>query len=518
MRTILHCRASPDIRLSSKEMIEPARGPLLALLACLALAPARSQEDELAAKSQAAKQAMGAGRYLEAVKIYRELAHVLPENSGLRLNLGLALEKAGKPAEAIPELTQAARTQPDLAAAWFLLGLAYQQLGKPREAIAPLEKAVSLDRSNTQAQLELADAELAAGQPRDATEAFGAIARSHPEMAKAWQGLGLSYLALSERAYRRLGEVAPNSGFWNALLARSRAAEGRFAESLNLYQRSGVALPSLPGIHAARAEVYRQAGRQDWAAIEEERETKIAKPNCAARPAACAYLAGDWRSALAQSQKVATPENLYWASLACDRLAMESFEGIAALPPSPESHELLAEANRRMGRREEAVEEWRKALALAPGERRVQGRLGDALIRDRKYDEATRVLAALVDAQPENSEWQYLLGEALYEQRQADAALPHLIAAERLAPSHLPTAETLGRVYLALGQPEKAITRLEKARPLDDGAISFALNSAYRRLGREAEAAAALARYQQLTRQRGGSAPSRPESDTIPAP
>src|SRR5262249_53392706 len=159
---------------SSEEMMPPARGLFWVALACLAFGAARGQQEDLAEKSEAAKQAMLAGRYPEAVKIYRELVRILPENSGLRLNLGLALGKAGQTAAAIPELTQVTRAQPDLAPAWFLLGLAYQQLGKPREAIAPLRKAVSLDRANSQAQLELADAELAAGQPGDAAKAFAA--------------------------------------------------------------------------------------------------------------------------------------------------------------------------------------------------------------------------------------------------------------------------------------------------------------------------------------------------------
>jgi predicted Zn-dependent protease len=109
-------------------------------------------------------------------------------------------------------------------------------------------------------------------------------------------------------------------------------------------------------------------------------------------------------------------------------------------------------------------------------------------------------LRPLVAAHENNGEWQYLLGDVLFEQRRADAALPHLIVAERLMPGHLPTFEVLGRVYLALNQADKAVRYLEKARSLDDGAISFALSTAYRRLGREAEANAALARYRELTR------------------
>src|SRR5262249_13519029 len=71
-------------------------------LVCAAIAPA--QEDDLAAKSSAAKQAIVAGRYPEAIRIYRELVKAMPDNAGLRLNLGLALDKAGQPGAAIPEL------------------------------------------------------------------------------------------------------------------------------------------------------------------------------------------------------------------------------------------------------------------------------------------------------------------------------------------------------------------------------------------------------------------------------
>jgi len=487
------------------------------ICACLRMA-AFAQEDALAAKSRAAKQALGAGRNAEAIGLYRELVTALPDNPGLRFNLGLALEKGGQPAAAIPELERATRAQPEFAAAWFLLGLAYQQMEKPREAIGPLRRALSLDTANTQAHLELADAQLAAGQPRDAAESFGAISRSHPEMAKAWQGQGLAYIALGERAHVRLNETAPGSAYGYSLAARARAGEGRYAEALTLYQEAIRAAPWLPELHAARAAVYRLADHADWAEIEAQREAGVPKPDCALHGAACAFLTGDWPAAVASAERAATPENLYWAALACDKLAAESFQHVAALPPSAEIHELLAESNQRVGRRVEAVEEWRKALAFAPQDQRLQGRLAESLIRNRQYDEAGELLQPLVAALPNNGEWQYLLGEALFEQRRAEAALPHLVAAERLLPERLTVAEVLGRAYLALGQTEKAIARLEKARPLDDGAISFALSSAYRRLGREADARAALDRYRQLAEKGGRAAPATPKAGAIPPP
>lgn len=484
----------------------------IALLGALAM----GQDDALAAKSRTAKEALLAGRYSEAAKLYRELAGALPGNPGPRLSLAVALERGGHPAEAVPELNRIVQTQPQLGPAWFLLGLAYQQLGQPEKAIAPLRKAVQLDGSNVEAQLELADAELVAGDPRKAVDGFQTLAARYPGLAKAWQGLGLAYVTLGERASKRLDSVAPQSAYWNALVARARAGEDHYAEALALYGEALTQSPDLPGLHAARAEIYRRSKHPDWAATEDAREAQTPKPDCTAHAAACAYLAGRWSAAVAEAGRNATPENLYWAALASARLADQSFQRVAALPPSAEIHELLAEADQRTGRRVEAVAEWRKALASNPHDARIRGRLAESLVRDREYQEAAGLLQPLVVAHPENGDWQYLLGEALFEQRRADAALPHLLAALRLQPDHLPAAEALGRVYLELGQPAKAVTYLERARPLDDGSISFALSTAYRRLGKTEQARASLARYRQLTRD--DRPPSPAADNTIPPP
>ncbi|MGH7248483.1 MAG: tetratricopeptide repeat protein, partial [Pseudomonadota bacterium] len=304
----------------------------LAALWPIAAVPARAQEDGLGAKSRAAKDALIAGHYTEAVKLYRELTAALPDNPGPRLSLALALEKAGHPAEAIPELDRVVRAEPQTASAWFLLGLAYQQLGQPRQAIAPLSKAVELDHSNSQAQIELADAEMVAGDRRNAIEGFRALTVSHPEMAKAWQGLGLAYAALGERASKRLDEVAPHSSFWNALMARAQFAGGRYAEALALYREAIRQSPGLAGLHAAQAEIYRETKHPDWAAVEDKRESNVRKPDCSTSAAACAYLAGDWPAVLAAARKTESAGNLYWAALACAKLAEEEFQQVAALP------------------------------------------------------------------------------------------------------------------------------------------------------------------------------------------
>lgn len=60
---------------------------------------AAAQSQALAEKAQHAKELMAAGRAAEAVPIYSELIKSIPNNSGLILNLGLALDLSGRSAK-----------------------------------------------------------------------------------------------------------------------------------------------------------------------------------------------------------------------------------------------------------------------------------------------------------------------------------------------------------------------------------------------------------------------------------
>lgn len=480
------------------------------------VSPDEHNPEALAEKSRHAKQAMLENRYAEAIALYRELVKALPDNPGLRMNLAIALDKSGHPSEAIPEIERVTRASPSSTAAWFLLGLAYQQLNQPHNAIAPLSEAVRLDPNNADALLELADAEFTTGGARNAARDFGALTVLKPGMPKAWEGLGRAYLSLSESSFQQLQKQAPESPYCLALLARSRASQERYGDGLSLLAAAIEKAADLPGLHAARAEIYRQAGHADWAGIETEREARVSKPDCSRRPAACAWLAADWQRVLSASANSQSPENLYWTALAGSHLGEESFNRLASLPQSPEMHAVLADGYQRLGRRLDAVAEWRKAVELKPSDSLLQARLADSMVRARIYPDAERILAALVARRPENGEWQYLLGNLLLQLKRDDEALPHLMIATERMPKLLPADEALGRVYLDLGKPAEAVAHLEKARSLDDGAISFALSSAYRQLGRADEARAALARYRALTRQKSADNPPNGEASISP--
>jgi tetratricopeptide (TPR) repeat protein len=390
---------------------------------------------DLAEQSLHGKQAMAEHRYAEAAAIYQNMADALPDNAGLRLNLGLALFSLGEYSESIPALEKSTQLEPKLQPAWLLLGLCYQKQHDPAHAITPLRQAVTLNPADKTARFELADAYFSTRQTKLASEQFEAAARLDPKNAKALLGLGITYLEL----------------YADALHGAHLAAQKRWAEAFMLYRGALADSPSLPGAHAGLAKVYRETGHSKWAAVEGALE-KRPHPS--------------------YSDQVEDVE-----------------KRLRQLGDRTELHEFLARLSETVGSRAEAAQEWKQAARLAPEDRRIQGPLARALWRNREYDEARPVLEQLARDEPRAAEWNYLLGDLLYREQQSDAALTYLMASVRMDPGNLAARAVLGRVYMQLGRMEEAIPQIEAAIDSDeDGSLHYQLGLAYRRLGRADEA------------------------------
>ena len=427
---------------------------------------------EVQEQSRQASKAMAEGRYREAAVIYEKLVALVPGNAGLQFNLGLALFSAGEYLRAEAALNKVARQQPGMQPAWLLLGLTYQKRNLPLQAIDPLRTALRLKPADGAARFELADAYLNTGHLALASREFQTLADREPANAKAWQGLGVSYLEMAVLASKRLDRAAPDSGFRYALLAESRARQKRWPEAFWLYRRALALGPPIANVHRAVARVYEETGHADWAATEAALEAPEA-------PA-------DWPEALKRFEGQATPEALYWTSRACTALFGQALGKLQDLPESGALQELRAESDELQGRRAEAVAEWRAALRFSPGEARLEGSLARALWRNREYDEAQPLLARMASRQPAVAEWRYLLGDLYYRQQQAAKAAPHLEAALQREPDQVAAHAILGRVYMQLGQPAKAIAHLQAALATDeDGSLHYQLGLAYRRTGQE---------------------------------
>src|SRR5882724_454419 len=177
---------------------------ILCLLAILVQSSGLAQSNELAAKSQRAKQYMAEGKFVESIVLYRELNQAVPNNPGLMLNLGMALHMAGEERKAIPQLEAAVKLDPSLTPAWLFLGAARLKLGRPSTAVEALKIVLRLQPDHRDALAMLAATSLSLGRAAQAAEHYKKLADLDPKRSAAWYGLGRSYESLSIRAFDEL--------------------------------------------------------------------------------------------------------------------------------------------------------------------------------------------------------------------------------------------------------------------------------------------------------------------------
>src|SRR6184192_2666239 len=70
------------------------------------------QTDDLTLKSKVGKDLMAAGKFEEAMPVYRELVKALPDNPGPVMNLGMALHMACHEREAVKEFQEVLKLEP----------------------------------------------------------------------------------------------------------------------------------------------------------------------------------------------------------------------------------------------------------------------------------------------------------------------------------------------------------------------------------------------------------------------
>ena len=488
----------------------------LLLSFCQSLA---SQTDDLAAKSRLAREAMVVGNFEEAAKRYAELVRALPEKPGLVMNLGLALHSAGRYREAIDQFQSVVKRQPDSTPAWLFLGLDFLKVSEPDKAVDPLEHVLRAEPDNQTARLELASALLSSGRPEAAIPHLQHLAERDPTNPKVWQGIGLSYVALSQHAFNELEKTAPESAYWDVLLANSLVSRNQYYSAFHLYKRALAKAPHPRAVYEGLAEVYRRTGHEDWATVEEDRERHLPAPDCATEVLECKFLDGRYPELLAIANGVRTPGSFFWQARACSQLSLQAFDRLTQMPPTAEIHELMAEAYRIRGKYDLAVQEWQEALKLASGNRRYLEGLARSLWLNREYSKAQPLLEKLVNKEPESAELNFELGDTLLWGEGPERSIPYLERAVRFSPGHLAAHASLGRAYIRLDQPEKAIPHLKAALSLDEeGNIYYQLSQAYKKVGESTLAQKTMGEFEEISKSARARRPQNVEEYVVTPP
>lgn len=470
-------------------------GAAIALLASSLFA----QSADLVEKSHRAKDLMAAERFAEAVPLYRELVRALPNNPGLVMNLGLALEYSGHKREAVGQFEKVLQLEPSNGSALLFLGTTYLDLGETVKALKPLQTLIKAEPNNIDAQKALAEARLNLGRFDAAAKSFRTLSESDPEDPKTWYGLGLSYDGLAQKSFNDLEKIAPGSAYWLALAAESRLGTQQLFAAFYVYRQAQEKMPSLRGIHAAVAKIYRDTGHADWAAIEEEKERQLPPAVCDQDKLECVFQAGKYAELIAQAQGQATPESYYWRTRSYNALALQAYAQLGQLPSSEPAQELMAKIESKRRQYAEAAKHWEEALKFLPASAYIKEELAISLFQAADLDRARELLQELLKSNPQSPRLNYYLGDVLLTSQKAADALPLLSKAIHDDPGLLPAHASLARAYLALGQADRAIPHLKAALSIDeDGSLHYQLGRAYQARGELELARQTLQQYQKI--------------------
>jgi tetratricopeptide (TPR) repeat protein len=474
-------------------MFAPARFPFLVILAAFSVLSQTPLQVEQSEKGAAL---MAAGKFEEAVPIYRHLSQTMPGNPGWLLNLGMALQLAGHARQAIPPLEKTIAVDPKIAPAWLFLGASYLGAGEPKQAITPLKKFIRLQPDDPGGHQTLGNALLATEAYLDAVAEFQKVSDLEPENPHAWYGLNRCYRALSQFDFKAIEQAAPASAWWLALVADERVFRQQFQSAFFFYRKAESIRPDLAGLHSSIAEVYKASDHADWAEAEARKEVP---PDCTASPLACKFNAGDYYDVIAQA--ASTPEALYWRSRAYAMLARNARERLQKLPESPEAHEVQAETLQVRRQPKEAAEELKLALKLAPSDTHLREELLSALFQARDYQGALSLVDELLKDDPASPPLSLTKGYVLLALEDPEKAMPYLKAAFKANPKSIEVHAALGRAYVQMKQPTAAIPHLSAALPSDsDGSLRYELARAYQASGETELARKEMAEYQARTK------------------
>jgi tetratricopeptide (TPR) repeat protein len=499
-------------------------------------------------------------RFSEAIPCLKQAALGKPDDVQVQFGLGQAYAGSGKIRLATAAYSRAAQLGPGNADAWYHLGVNYLEqveadarilLTRHRESAyvqALMAETFAEQRALIQAENAYKNVLALPKFPAGAHAAYSFVLLNRHDLEGAERELsaelaanpgsqmaklGMARLHLEQgataKAAKEIGQIwETDTGFMqaNASLFRAGLAgskRGELQSALQELQASGDIPPEIAALFGDPSQenlLTGPAGRGTDTSTRSAKDlsTDAAKlyasgsyGQCrdvlASRPqplavknlqllASCAYLTGDYPSALKASGRLAQnpsteAEGLYWETKAAGNLATQSFaRASAADPGSPKLHVLLGDIYRQQKNIPEAEKEYRRALSLRPGDTGAQFGLSLALLAAGQNDEALSLAQTALEKNPDDPELNAVMGEILCARNEYADAEPFLKKSLNTKPEFVSRVHALlGNVYAKTNRTQQAIAELRLALDSDkDGSLHYQVARLYLKVGDRASA------------------------------
>jgi len=259
----------------------------------------------------------------------------------------------------------------------------------------------------------------------------------------------------------------------NLILGRSLAAQGNFADAARFLQKAQSVRPSAADSYLALADLLAAQGNLDAAAKTlDEGARQVEDPGRLRMALALIYqLQNKDEDALAVAAdlagrtRTATTAAFYASLLWQHGRAEDAIEFLkeGAAQNGAEYLTLLGDFQRTMGQPAQALETYKRALALLPGDAKALSGAAAALVSLKRPAEAREALRLLRRAQPGSQAADMLEARLLESEGKNDAAAAILSNSIRQNPSNPENYYELAVVEAARGESARAVDNLKSA-------------------------------------------------------
>lgn len=410
----------------------------------------------------------------------------------------------------------------------YFLAYLHQETGDYERAEVHFARSLEIDPDYLPARLRIGQVRLAGQKTDSAAADFESVLEREPRNAAALAGLGR--IALRQRDYGRAVR------YLEAALNAEPGADRLYHPLAMAYRQTGRVEQARASLarHGKTDPIVQDPLLADMARLSRSSQMYLEQGYAAARAGRTADAVAAFRKAVQFNPEDAAARVSLGQGLVLsgdDDAALEQFEAALAIEPDhPVARYRRATIAESRGDDGAAVEDYRVALEGDPGYLQAQIRLGDALMRLDRYEEAARAYAAIETSGEGRAMFVYRQGVALLAAGDCSRGIRALESARALKPDSGEIFQALARAYAACpgipdGQRQEAFDlarQLFEARP--DQAHAETLAMAAAAAGRQATAVDVQSRLvelsaarpdpflewrrQQLDRYRAGQGPS----------
>ncbi len=316
-------------------------------------------------------------------------------------------------------------------------------------------------------------------------------------------------------AYTEVVQIQPNIPEVYVNFGLVRYQQKQFKDAVELLEKAVAMKPALGGAHLFLGISYYSLNHLEQSRKALEEAVRLAPGDPHARMwLGVALMAADQTAEAAkhldQAAQLAPKDVdiLYHRGRAHLKLSQESYQQMfKANPKSARVHQVLAQSYDEASRNAEAIAEYELTARLAPNMPGIYEALGSLYWKTADMDKAEAAFLRELEIDPRNTLALYKLGSIRVERGKPEQGLPMLEQAIQQNPAEVDAYYYLGKGQGILGRHEAAITNLQKviagkaSAQLTESAY-YQLSQNYRKLGRTAEARAAIEEFQRLKSER----------------